>query len=234
MDRAFCGRTPRARRSSAPPTPANARGAGSRRRNRRPPRSCGWRKRCRRRAKRGSSGCAVSGPDFGRALTCACSRAVLTDGAPAVLVIASEAAGPPSTLRERVRRLFADWEKPLAVFAADGALLHATAAAAQRLAGADKLSALGVEATATQALAAGSASGDSRYGPITLRASRQGCVDRLGVDLRFGAGRGCGRRRERGGRKRIRARRCRRNAAGAARRRRSAIAAANARAAGTR
>jgi len=114
------------------------------------------------------------GTGFGRALTCACSRAVLTDGAPAVLVIASEAAGPPSTLRERVRRLFAHREKPLAVFAADGALLHATAAAAQRLAGADKLSALGVEATATRALAAGSASGDSRHGPITL--------ERLGRD----------------------------------------------------
>ena len=108
------------------------------------------------------------GTGFGRALTCACSRAVLADGAPAVLVIATEAAGPPSTLRERVRRLFSNWEKPLAVFSADGALLHATAAAAQRLAGADKLSALGVEATATQALAAGSASGDSRHGPITL------------------------------------------------------------------
>ncbi len=114
------------------------------------------------------------GTGFGRALTCACSRAVLADGSPAVLVIATEAAGPPSTLRERVRRLFANWERPLAVFAADGALLHATAAAAQRLAGADKLSALGVEATATQALAAGSASGQSRHGPITL--------ERLGRD----------------------------------------------------
>jgi signal transduction histidine kinase len=108
------------------------------------------------------------GAGFGRALTCACSRTALGDGTPAVFVIATDTAGPPLTLHERVRRLFADREMPRAVFAADGALLDASAAATRRLAGAEALSALGIEAMAAQALAAGRASGDSRYGPLAL------------------------------------------------------------------
>jgi signal transduction histidine kinase/PAS domain-containing protein len=107
------------------------------------------------------------GAGFGRALTCACSRTAVADGTPAVLVIATEAAGPPLSLLERVRRLFPDRERALAVFTPDGTLLDATAPASRRLAGADRLSALG-GAIAAQALAAGSASGETPYGPITL------------------------------------------------------------------
>jgi len=111
------------------------------------------------------------GAGLGRALTCACSHTTVADGTPAVLVIATEAAGPPLSLLERVRRLFPDRERPLAVFTPDGALLDATAPASRRLAGADRLSALG-GAIGAQALAAGSASGETPYGPVTL--------DRLG------------------------------------------------------
>jgi signal transduction histidine kinase len=107
------------------------------------------------------------GAGFGRALTCACSRTTLADGTPAVLVIATEAAGPPLSLLERVRRLFPDRERALAVFTPDGALLDATAPALRRLAGASRLSALG-GAIAAQALAVGSATGESPYGPVTL------------------------------------------------------------------
>jgi len=107
------------------------------------------------------------GAGFGRALTCTCSRATLADGTPAVFVIATEAAGPPLSLLERVRRLFPDRERALAVFTPDGALLDATTTASRRLAGASRLSALG-GAIAAQALAAGSASGESPYGPVTL------------------------------------------------------------------
>src|ERR1700734_117617 len=64
---------------------------------------------------------------FGRALTCACSRLVVADGKSAVLVAATEPAGPALSLAERVSRLFDD-EESLAVFAADGALVHAPAA----------------------------------------------------------------------------------------------------------
>jgi signal transduction histidine kinase len=83
------------------------------------------------------------GLGFGRALTCACSRLVLADGKAAVLIAATEPAGPALSLAERVRRLFGD-DEPLAVFAADGALLHATAAARAQLGGANSLSALGI------------------------------------------------------------------------------------------
>ncbi|MGA8498015.1 MAG: ATP-binding protein [Xanthobacteraceae bacterium] len=83
------------------------------------------------------------GLGFGRALTCACSRLVLTDGKAAVLIAATEPAGPALSLADRVRRLFGD-EEPLAVFAADGALIHATAAARAQLGGANSLSALGI------------------------------------------------------------------------------------------
>jgi signal transduction histidine kinase len=104
---------------------------------------------------------------FGRALTCACSRTSVADGTPAVLVIATEASGPPLSLLERVRWLFPDRERAFAVFTPDGALLDATAPASRRLAGATRLSALG-GAIAAQALAAGNASGESPYGPVTL------------------------------------------------------------------
>jgi signal transduction histidine kinase len=83
------------------------------------------------------------GLGLGRALTCACSRLVLTDGKAAVLVAATEPAGPALSLAERVRRLFGD-DEPLAVFAADGALIHATAAARAQLGEANSLSALGI------------------------------------------------------------------------------------------
>jgi len=111
------------------------------------------------------------GASFGRALTCLCSRHVLDDGQAAVLVIATEAAGPPLTLRERVSRLFQNGERSLAVFAPDGTLLYATEAARMHVAGTPPtLSALGLAAIASQALAAGSASD----GAIT--------VDRIGGD----------------------------------------------------
>src|SRR5271167_3381310 len=43
------------------------------------------------------------GASFGRALTCLCSRIVVTDGKAAVLVAAVEPAGPALTLAERVQ-----------------------------------------------------------------------------------------------------------------------------------
>ncbi len=125
------------------------------------------------------------GASFGRALTCVCSRIVLPEGRAAVLIVATEPAGPALTLRERVRRLFPDPERTLAVFAADGTSVWATEAAEKRLAGIPTLSALGLAALAPEALEAGRASGATRYGPVT--------VERLGRDasavlvVKFGA-----------------------------------------------
>jgi len=125
------------------------------------------------------------GASFGRALTCVCSRFVLPEGRAAILIVATEPAGPALTLRERVSRLFPDPERTLAVFAADGTSLWATEAAQKRLAGTPTLSALGIAAIAAEAIEAGSASGATRYGPIS--------VERLGRDasavvvVKFGA-----------------------------------------------
>jgi len=108
------------------------------------------------------------GAGFGSALTCACSLVVLADGTPAVMIVATEPAGVPLTLQERVRRLFPDRERTLAAFTPDGALVDATATARTRLGGASTLSDLGVDALAAQALASGNARGTTSYGPVTM------------------------------------------------------------------
>src|ERR1700722_18686717 len=94
------------------------------------------------------------GLGFGRALTCACSRLVVADGQAAVLVAAAEPAGPALSPAERARRLFGD-DEPLAVFAADGTLIHATSAARVQLGGANSLSALGIPESNLQGLGDG-------------------------------------------------------------------------------
>ena len=96
------------------------------------------------------------GLGFGRALTCACSRLVVADGNAAVLIAATEPAGPALSLAERVRRLFGD-DEPLAVFAADGALVHSTETARAQLGGANSLSALGILESNLQRLGEGAA-----------------------------------------------------------------------------
>ncbi|HYA05221.1 MAG TPA: PAS domain-containing sensor histidine kinase, partial [Xanthobacteraceae bacterium] len=124
------------------------------------------------------------GAGFGRPLTCACTRVALGDGKPAVLIAAVEPAGPALTVRERVRRLFADRGQALAVFAPDGALLYATAAATARLAGAATLSALGIEESAARALASGSAAGTTPDGPVDIE--RLGSNASTALVLTFG------------------------------------------------
>ncbi|MBX9773890.1 MAG: PAS domain S-box protein [Xanthobacteraceae bacterium] len=69
------------------------------------------------------------GAAMGRMLTCACSRIALADGTTAVLIAATEIAGPHLSLQERVSRLLAANVEPLAVFGDDGALIGATAQA---------------------------------------------------------------------------------------------------------
>jgi len=97
------------------------------------------------------------GLPLGRALTCACSRFVVAGGEAAVLVAAAEPAGPMLPLAERVRRLFADETGSIAVFAADGALLHASGAARAQLGNASSLAALGIDAIAGKVLETGTA-----------------------------------------------------------------------------
>ena len=125
------------------------------------------------------------GASFGCTLTCVCSRMVLPEGRAAVLIVATEPAGPALTLRERIHRLFPDAEQTLAVFAADGTLLYTTEAAQKRRAGTPTLAALDIAALTIEASETGRASGATRYGPVT--------IERLGRDasavlvVKFGA-----------------------------------------------
>jgi signal transduction histidine kinase/PAS domain-containing protein len=84
------------------------------------------------------------GGKLGRPLTCACARVADEDGDGAVLVAATEAAGPVLPLAERVRRLFEDDTAPVAVFLPDGRLLYANGAGQKRLGSAGRLDALGL------------------------------------------------------------------------------------------
>ena len=107
------------------------------------------------------------GAGLGRPVVCSCTRMTLPDGTPAVLIAACEPAGPSLPLGERVRRLFVGAKDPIAVFAADGKLLHATDAALGRLGGAMTLSALGVDNLAADALQSGRATGRAEIGDTT-------------------------------------------------------------------
>jgi PAS domain S-box-containing protein len=108
------------------------------------------------------------GAGVGRALTCACSHIVLADNTPAILVVAAERAGPDMSLDERIHRLLAGSDAPMAAYATDGKLLAATASAPAHLHGATSLAALGVQALAADALASGHAAGSQDGGQIAI------------------------------------------------------------------
>src|SRR5207302_6136889 len=105
------------------------------------------------------------GAGVGRTVACACSRLSLPNGAPAVLIAATETVGQSLPLAERTARLFAGCEGPLAAFAADGTLLHANRAGAARLSGVTNLAGLGADKAAGAARGEGHASGDTAIGP---------------------------------------------------------------------
>ena len=108
------------------------------------------------------------GGRFGGALMCGCSRIVLADRTPAILVIATEAAGPRLSLPEQARRLLAGSDERLVLFSTEGSLLHATPAAQQRIGRAGNLTELGAAPLAGVALAAGHAAGDHGAGKLSL------------------------------------------------------------------
>jgi len=108
------------------------------------------------------------GGRFGGPLMCGCSRIVLADRRPAILVVSTEAAGPPLSLSERARRLLVGCDEPAALFATDGSLLHATAAAQTRLGKVTHLTALGAAPLGAIALTAGRAAGSNSAGRISI------------------------------------------------------------------
>jgi PAS domain S-box-containing protein len=114
------------------------------------------------------------GGRMGGALMCTCSRISLADRTPAILVVATEKAGPRVPLKEQAQRLLDGCDEPAALFSSDGSLLHATPAALVKLGGATSLAALGAAPLAATALAAGRAQGDNATGRIS--------VERLGAE----------------------------------------------------
>jgi PAS domain S-box-containing protein len=115
------------------------------------------------------------GAGIGSPLTCICSRIELTGTPPqsAILVVATERAGPDLALNERLRWLIGDSTDALAAFSASGELLLASTAAHARLGGAADLDALGAQALARQASWNGHVEGRVTIGDVTL--------DRLGA-----------------------------------------------------
>jgi PAS domain S-box-containing protein len=114
------------------------------------------------------------GAGIGRALTCACSHIVLADNTAAVLVAAIERAGPDLPLGERVARLLAGGQEPIAAFTVGGHLMAATEGAQAHLRGATSLAGIGAGALAASALANGHAVGGDGN-PISL--------DRIGSEV---------------------------------------------------
>jgi len=115
------------------------------------------------------------GGRMGGALLCACSRITLADRMPAILVLATEAAEAKLTLAEQAKRLLAGVEGPVALFKADGTLLHASPSAQTRLGQATTLDGLGATLLTGSALASGRAEGNTTLGKVAIH--------RLGRDL---------------------------------------------------
>ena len=114
------------------------------------------------------------GGRLGGAVMCACSRIALSDRTPAILIVATESAGPRLSTPDKAKRLLGSDSEPLALFAADGSLLAATSSARAYVGEARDLAALGVAGLATTALATGRADGDNKNGKLS--------ISRLGTD----------------------------------------------------
>src|SRR5665213_2692540 len=116
------------------------------------------------------------GARFGGTLVCLCSRIAhienlvgnLADNSAAILVVSTERVGNEFSLPERARRILADFERPAAIFSADGELIEAMPAARERLGAARDLIALGAAQLATEASRNGQAEGDIPSGRITM------------------------------------------------------------------
>jgi PAS domain S-box-containing protein len=103
----------------------------------------------------------------GGTLNCLCSHITLGDDF-AILVIAIEHAGEDLALPERARRLLADFDRPAAIFTADGEPIEIMPAARERFGKKQDLAALGAAKLAREALLNGSAEGKTAAGPATM------------------------------------------------------------------
>ncbi|MBI3436971.1 MAG: PAS domain-containing sensor histidine kinase [Proteobacteria bacterium] len=123
------------------------------------------------------------GADAGRLLLCSCALVTLGDDSAAILIIARENAGPALRLDERVLRVLAQTQAPIAAFAADGRRIHATAAGARLLGRAQSLADIGIEALARTAIAHGRSEGQSTLGPVVILRLGADATSVLAVDF---------------------------------------------------
>jgi PAS domain S-box-containing protein len=105
---------------------------------------------------------------LGRVVVCACQRILLDAGTPAVLIGALEKVAAAIPLAERVRREMGNVNAPIAVFAADGALIHASPEVARRLSGATRLAEIGSDELRVEACHSGHARGDTAVGKVDI------------------------------------------------------------------
>ncbi len=108
------------------------------------------------------------GAGIGNTLTCICSRFENSGGEAAVLVVATERAGPDLPLDERLRQMIGTLGDAVAAFSADGDLLLASPAAHTRLGSATTLDQLGAESLARTASRDGHAAGRIASADVTL------------------------------------------------------------------
>ena len=125
-----------------------------------------------------------------RPLVCACSRVPTDHGGGAVLIAATEAAGPALPLAERVRRLLEANERPIAAFLPDGRFLYANTEGKGWFGGTGSLGALGLDRIATLALHDGTAKETARLHGHNIVATSLGqgasSVLLLTIDMKIG------------------------------------------------
>jgi PAS domain S-box-containing protein len=108
------------------------------------------------------------GAGYGARLVCLCSRIALSDDNSGVLVVATERASQDLALPDRAKRLLADFDRPAAVFTADGELIEAMPAARERFDDTRDLVELGAEQLAREASLNGRADGNIAACPATI------------------------------------------------------------------
>src|SRR3954469_6131543 len=123
------------------------------------------------------------GGRLGGAMMCGCSRILLADGRPAVLVTATEAAGKRLPFAEQALRLLAGSDEPLALFDSRGLLLHATSSARTKLGGKESLAVLGAAPLGVTALAAGRAEGPHGNDKLSIQRIGSGASTALLLDF---------------------------------------------------
>jgi len=108
------------------------------------------------------------GASLGGTLICLCSRIAFTDDRTGILVVSTERAGKDLSLPDRAQRVLADFERPTAIFTADGELIEATPSVRARLGTQRDLIALGADKLAREAILNGKAEGTIAAGKVCM------------------------------------------------------------------